>query len=120
MMTANMATAARPTSGLDLAQRVDTLDWSRIETELDQYGAATTGQLLTAAECVELASAYEAEAGFRSRVIMAQHGFGSGEYRYYSYPLSEPVAALRSALYPRSADIAHRWERALNRPGHCP
>ena len=53
MMTANMATAARPTSGLDLAQRVDTLDWSRIETELDQYGAATTGQLLTAAECVE-------------------------------------------------------------------
>jgi hypothetical protein len=104
----------------DLATRLSSLDWRRITTELDTQGWATTGPLLTPAECTALADGYDSPHGFRSRVVMARHGFGAGEYRYYADPLPEPVATLRAALYPHLAPIARRWEQALGRPGDCP
>jgi hypothetical protein len=96
-----------------LEARVRALDWSRIGADLTAFGAATTGPLLEKAECARLAARYGEEAGFRSRVIMARHGFGRGEYRYFDYPLPAEVAALRSALYLPLAAIANAWNATL-------
>jgi hypothetical protein len=100
--------------------RIGTLDWPRLEADLDDRGCATTGPVLTPAECAELASGYDGGAIFRSHVVMARHGFGRGEYKYYDYPLPEPIAGLRAALYPRLGVIANRWEEALGRTGDYP
>ena len=89
------------------------LDWSSIESELNERGCATTGPLLTQAQCTELSAAYNTPGLFRSRVVMARHGYGRGEYKYFAYPLPEIVASLRSALYPPLAEIANRWNAAL-------
>jgi hypothetical protein len=96
-----------------LAARIAALDWRGMAAELDARGCVTTGPLLTAEQCAALADSYDADALFRSRVIMARHGFGRGEYKYFAYPLPEPVAALREALYPPLADIANRWNETL-------
>jgi uncharacterized protein len=92
---------------------IEAIDWTRIVTDLDAYGCATTGRLLSAQQCTELAETYATDAPFRSRVVMARHGFGRGEYKYFAYPLPEPVAVLRAALYPPLAEIANRWNQAM-------
>jgi hypothetical protein len=93
--------------------RVAALDWARITAELDAEGAATTGPLLSAAECAELMALYDTKGPFRSKIIMARHGFGRGEYQYFSYPLPPLVAGLRGALYAALAPIANRWNEAM-------
>ena len=100
--------------------RLAALDWPRIAAALDAAGAATTAPLLTQAECAALAESYDDEAAFRSRVVMARHGFGRGEYKYFAYPLPPLVAALRTALYPPLAAIANRWNAALAIPARFP
>lgn len=98
-----------------IADRIAALDWAALSAELDLRGAATTGPLLTAAECRALAGLYDAESHFRSRIVMARHGFGSGEYKYFAYPLPSLVADLRTALYARLAPVASQWmERTGN------
>jgi uncharacterized protein len=89
------------------------LDWQRISDELDAHGCAVTGPLLTAADCAALVGTYETEELFRSRTIMARHGYGRGEYKYFAYPLPKLVAALRAALYPPLAVIANRWNEHM-------
>ncbi len=93
--------------------RVQSIDWTRVSDSLDGYGFATFAQLLTAGECNELASLYVEDNRFRSKVVMARHGFGRGEYKYFAYPLPDLVAALRPALYARLAPIADRWNEAM-------
>lgn len=97
------------------ASRAAGLDWGAIAAELDEHGCAPVGPLLTAPECAELVAGYEDDSAFRSRVVMARHGFGRGEYRYYRHPLPPVVAALRPALYEQLVPIATRWEGALGR-----
>ncbi len=97
----------------DIAARAAGLDWARIAAELDAQGCATTGPLLSATECAACAAAYDDDALYRSRVVMARHGFGKGEYRYFAYPLPDAVAELRAACYPPLAAIANRWHAAL-------
>jgi hypothetical protein len=80
---------------------------------LDAYGYAVTPALLSATECAALASLYASDAPFRSRVMMARHGFGRGEYKYFAYPLPQLVAGLREALYPPLAAVANRWNEAM-------
>ena len=75
-----------------IAARVAKLEWPAIGAELDARGAATTGPLLTPEECAGLAALYDTEGPFRSRIVMARHGFGSGEYKYLAYPLPDIVA----------------------------
>jgi hypothetical protein len=87
---------------------VSALDWAGIEAALDQHGCATTGPLFTPTECAALAARYGDDAPFRSRVVMARHGFGRGEYKYFAYPLPDEIAALRTALYVPLAAIANR------------
>lgn len=96
-----------------VVERVQALDWQRLSRALDAQGNATIGGLLTRAECQHIASWYADDALFRSRVIMARHGFGRGEYRYFAYPLPEPVATLRGELYRPLAALANRWHEQL-------
>ena len=95
------------------AERITALDWAAVAASLDATGCATTRPLLWAEECAALEQTYASDAAFRSRVVMARHGFGRGEYKYFAYPLLDVVAALRTALYPRLADIANRWNEAM-------
>jgi uncharacterized protein len=96
-----------------LASKIAALDWARIAAELDAHGCATTPALLDAEQCAALVQSYAADALFRSRIVMARHGFGRGEYKYFAYPLPELVAALRDALYPPLAEIANRWSETM-------
>lgn len=80
-----------------------------LEAQLDAQGWAKTGPLLSAAECRRIAALYEDDTRFRSRVVMARHGFGRGEYKYFVYPLPGAVQALRTAFYARLAPVANRW-----------
>ncbi len=89
------------------------LDWARIGAELDAFGCATTGSLVDAASCAALASLYDREDGFRSRIVMARHGFGRGEYKYLASPLPDPVAAMRAGFWPHLAPIANRWNETM-------
>ena len=102
-----------------LAGAVAALDWARIAAELDAVGAATTGPLLPPDLCRSLAAGYEQAGQFRSRVVMARHGFGRGEYQYYAYPLPGPVQSLRTALYPHLAAVANRWLPGAYPAGHA-
>ena len=105
---------------MDIADRIAALDWARIPAELDGFGAATTSSLLTQEECAGLAALYGQEGGFRSRVVMARHGFGRGEYRYFANPLPDLVAGLREALYARLAPVANAWNVAMGLPRRFP
>jgi hypothetical protein len=91
----------------------DAVDWRRVETELDECGYAVVPNLLGEDECAVLAALYDDEARFRSRVIMARHNFGRGEYKYFAYPLPPPIAEWRTSLYPPLAAIANRWHAAM-------
>jgi uncharacterized protein len=102
------ATVAIP-STIDVAERVNAIDWARVSVDLDAQGSARIERLISPAECEALASLYPIDALFRSRVVMARHGFGRGEYKYFSYPLPSLVEVIRSALYPRLVPIANRW-----------
>jgi hypothetical protein len=88
-------------------------DWDRIGGELDREGSAVIPGLLTADQCRSIAALYPRDGLFRSRVDMARHGFGRGAYKYFAYPLPDPVAELRMGLYGPLAAIGNRWNAAL-------
>jgi hypothetical protein len=98
---------------MSIAERFVALDWARLSQEIDRQGWATTGPLLTADECRLLVEKYDDESLYRSHVVMARHGFGQGEYRYFAYPLPPIVAMLRASLYRRLVPLANRWRNAL-------
>ena len=109
----NTTLTARQVSSVDINARVDAVDWASVSTHLDGCGWAMLKTLLTADECESIAGLYEDDRRFRSRVVMASHGFGRGEYKYFAYPLPDTVATLRAALYPRLAPIANRWNESM-------
>jgi hypothetical protein len=96
-----------------LEERVRGLDWAALAKSLDAKGSALIPALLTADECDALAGLYDEDRHFRSRVVMARHGYGRGEYRYFAYPLPDTIARLRKALYPALAAVANRWNQAM-------
>jgi hypothetical protein len=89
--------------------RVAAYDWEALSGELDTFGCVVLPQLLSSEECRAIAVLYSDERHFRSHVVMARHGFGKGEYRYFTYPLPDLVAGLRTAIYPRLAGVANAW-----------
>jgi hypothetical protein len=100
-------------SALEAAIPLGAFDWSGIERDLDAYGSAVAPSLISPETCRELQALYPVDARFRSRVVMAKHGFGRGEYKYFAEPLPELVVALRRGLYSRLAPIADRWNEAM-------
>ena len=105
----------------DVARRSAALGWRAIEESLEERGYARTERVLTPAECDSLAALYRDESRFRSRVDMARHRFGLGEYKYFARPLPPLVAELRASAFPHLAAIANRWAERLGqdaRVGH--
>jgi hypothetical protein len=96
-----------------LTGRVAALDWRGIAAALDLHGCAVVNGLVAPEACTALAEGYDAEDTFRSRIVMARHGFGRGEYKYFAYPLPPLVRELRAALYPSLAAIANHWNAAM-------
>lgn len=90
------------------------IDWDTAAGDLDLYGCAVVPALLDRGECAALRAGWDGRERFRSEVVMARHGYGSGAYRYFAYPLPDRVAALRAGLYPPLARIANRWAEALD------
>jgi hypothetical protein len=97
----------------EIEARVAALDWPQITNELDGQGCAVLENLLSADECRTLAALYPDDAHFRSRIVMGRHGFGRGEYKYFSYPLPDLIGQLRPALYAKLVDVANRWNEAM-------
>jgi uncharacterized protein len=97
------------------ALRLAAYGWTGVESDLDREGVAVLRGLLTEDECRALAVLYDLdrEGTFRNRVVMARHGFGQGEYKYFDYPLPDLLSQLRTALYARLASTANRWNAAL-------
>jgi uncharacterized protein len=114
-----MATSARPNESaihtpLRKSENFPPCDWNAIEHELDSFGCARLPSLLTPDQCGEVAKFYADDNAFRSRVVMARHGFGKGEYKYFRDPLPAIVSKLRTNLYPGLARIANRWNEKMN------
>jgi len=96
------------------------LDWKRISADLDARGWALTGPPLSQEQCADLAALYDQPSLFRSKVVMARHGFGKGEYQYFAYPLPEPIQTLRESFYPPLAWVANRWAARLSEEPRFP
>jgi hypothetical protein len=110
-MSAAVEFVSRDTEAV--GEQLDQIDWSRVAQDLDARGNGVIEGLLSPEQCRALVGLYQADTGFRSRVVMARHGFGRGEYKYFSYPLPPLLAELRTSLYPYLAPIADRWNQAL-------
>ncbi len=108
-----MVAAAKAHTLISGPSRVGEMDWLEIAEHLDGNGWAVLSGLLSASECRSIAGLYGENDIFRSHIIMARHGFGRGEYKYFSYPLPDMIAGLRTALYPQFSPIANRWNEAM-------
>ncbi|RXZ38155.1 proline hydroxylase [Oxalobacteraceae bacterium CAVE-383] len=104
----------------EILQGIDALDWQGIEDELGQYGCAKITGILHEDACDALVSLYPQDNLYRSRINMARHNFGRGEYKYFAYPLPDIVDGLRTAIYPRLAPIANRWNEAMHMDARYP
>ena len=96
-----------------LTLRLQALDWDRISQDVDDRGNAIIESLLAPSQCQLVSGWYNDEAMFRSRIVMSSHGFGRGDYRYFSYPLPQLVATLRATLYVQLARLANHWNERL-------
>jgi hypothetical protein len=107
-------------SAVATTDRGRTIDWTSASADLDAQGWTVLPGLLSGEQCDGVAALYDEREKFRSHVVMAQHGFGQGEYRYFGYPLPPLVEKLRTALYPRLAPIANRWHERLGEERRFP
>src|SRR5215831_4119421 len=108
-----MQAAMASNNSAERTDRMEALEWDRITEELNGQGCAVLPGLLQEQECREVADLYGKDSTFRSRIVMASHGFGRGEYKYFAYPLPERIVALRCGFYSRLAPIADKWNAAM-------
>lgn len=103
-----------PGSTRSVAERINGFDWQRVSQNLDEQGSAVIKHVFSADECQAIVGLYPKNDIFRSQVVMGRHGFGRGEYKYFSYPLPDLVAEVRTATYPRLVPTANRWNTAMD------
>ena len=103
----------KQTSSPGIDDRIEAIDWTHIHASLDRQGWAVLPAFLSDAECEATSAQYGPSQIFRSHVVMARHGFGRGEYRYFAYPLPALVERLRTSLYPRLVPIANAWHERM-------
>jgi hypothetical protein len=109
MTQAVSKTSAPPT----IAQRIDALDWKKVEGSLSERAYAVTDAVLSVVECNSLVGLFNDASRFRSQVIMERYRFGIGDYKYFANPVPELVAELRNRAYPHLAEVANQWARIL-------
>jgi hypothetical protein len=117
-MSAALQVSATPARSAPVSSRIESLDWAGLHGDLDRRGWAATGPLLSEAECRNLVERYDDGALYRSRIVMARHNFGLGEYQYYRYPLPDLIDGLRHAMYPFLAPKANEWNELMGRSGY--
>jgi hypothetical protein len=100
--------------------RIEGINWEQVSRDLDEQGNAVIERALTPRECKAIADLYSNDEIFRSRVVMARHGFGRGEYKYFRYPLPGLIAEMRTSVYPHLVPIANRWNSAMGIPARYP
>jgi len=103
-----------------IESRIRSLDWPQLSANLHEQGWARTGEILTSEECLGLRELYVNDDLFRSRVVMARHRFGLGEYKYFAYPLPDLVTGLRESLYSHLAEVANKWAMHLRDKSEYP
>ncbi|MDR3493243.1 MAG: 2OG-Fe(II) oxygenase [Ancalomicrobiaceae bacterium] len=103
-----------------IEERVGAIDWTQVHAELDAQGWAIAPKLLSDAEADFVSGLYGREQGFRSHIVMSRHGFGRGEYKYFSYPLPDLIQSVRTAAYPYLAPIANRWHERMGKEARFP
>jgi uncharacterized protein len=97
-----------------ITDKISHIDWQRITEEMNERGYATVLQFLPVQYCQELIHGYDNSDLYRKTIAMERHGFGSGEYKYFKYPLPDPIQTIRTAIYPKLAPIANIWMKELN------
>lgn len=112
-MNTSVRSAIPASADISAEARVTAYDWHSLAKELDSYGCAVLPGLLSPDECRAIAALYSDKNHFRSHIIMARHGFGKGEYRYFNYPLPDLIGELRTALYPHLSDVANQWNQRM-------
>lgn len=100
--------------------RLDSLDWTAIEADIAAHGHARAGPVLSPEHCAELIERYDDDGLYRSTIDMARYRFGSGQYRYFAYPLPPLIAEMRAALYAHLAPIANRMAQQMGQPADFP
>ena len=116
----NTSKSTTITSANEVVERVKACDWEQISQDLNAHGNAITGNLISSIDCDALSNLYPKEQIFRSTVIMEKHGFGSGEYKYFRYPLPNIIDVLRTTIYPYLVPVANRWNEAMGIDVHYP
>ena len=107
------STAEQVSKARSAETRIARYDWIALSEDLNGFGCAVLEKLLSPGECRQIAGLYQEEEHFRSHIHMARHGFGKGEYRYFKYPLPELLGGLRTALWPKLADVANSWNERM-------
>ncbi|MBA4851560.1 2OG-Fe(II) oxygenase [Emticicia sp. BO119] len=92
-----------------IAQRIENLDWPRYAESLHEKGYAHLPEILSAKECKALTASYDDNTLYRSTINMKRYQFGSGEYKYFKYPLPDIITDLRHSIYPYLAKVANDW-----------
>src|SRR5579862_5182725 len=88
--------------------------WQSATADLNARGWTTLSGLLTREQCAAVVELFDdPSALFRSHILMARHGFGQGEYKYFAYPLPPLVQQRRTSLYPPLAQVANAWNESL-------
>jgi uncharacterized protein len=98
---------------MQITQEIEQLNWQALSEQLHLRGYATTGPLLTPEVCTTIRDQYDVDTLYRSRVVMARHGFGLGEYKYFQYPLPELHQRIREAFYPHLVAVANHWQEVM-------
>lgn len=113
-MSARVKTSVPALPAATLAGRIHAIDWECVTHDLDGQGSAVLEHLLLPSECEQVTALYPRDELFRNRIVMEQHGFGRGEYKYFAYPLPECIAGLRTGVYPHLVPIANRWNHLMH------
>jgi uncharacterized protein len=101
-------------NGKVISERISCIDWQSVTEEMSEKGYALVLQFLPNQYCEELISKYDNPDLYRKTITLERHGFGLGEYKYFKYPLPDPIQTIRSATYPKLAPVANTWMKALD------
>jgi len=90
------------------------MNWTQIYSDLHNRGYAIISSVLSKGECEHLSGLYADDDLYRNTIDMKRYRFGSGEYRYFNYPLPPSIHVLREELYKPLSKIANDWMQKLS------